>query len=388
MSYIKTKTGENTITFDAFYQYIWARNYGDTDVYISTHNNIVAGDDDVALLPAGEAVRLTVNGKTLYVLGSTTLEVHAQNFSDSPFAWNEAGEGGGSEVSVVSLSVNENGTYTAPSGTAYSPVTVSVPTGAEIITRSNWNALTTAQKQAKGLVAIQDASTGFKRGEFVNGADYVPANVYIPYSDETKVFAEAYVDNFDATATAWGTGSNPVQYDIKPSINVSENAVSANTANGVVPYVELGANSKPFTAYCVLKAVNPSTYTRLLCCTDAISSNHGITLVGSNIYIASIQSDTPTGVSSSDYFVGCIKYGTNDTAGYVYDAANDNLIKVSKTPAATGSSVVLGRMMLDNTGDQGNLLIRYFAVVDDTESDSVIENNMMNLYRSFISDAV
>ena len=126
MSCIKTKTGENTITFDAFYQYIWARNYGDTDVYISNHSDIVAGDDDVALLPAGEAVRLTVNGKTLYVLGSTTLEVHAQNYSDSPFAWNEAGEGGGSDVSVVSLSVGENGTYTAPSGTAYSPVTVNV----------------------------------------------------------------------------------------------------------------------------------------------------------------------------------------------------------------------------------------------------------------------
>jgi hypothetical protein len=34
--------------------------------------------------------------------------------------------GGGSDVSVVSLSVNENGTYTAPSGTAYSPVVVNV----------------------------------------------------------------------------------------------------------------------------------------------------------------------------------------------------------------------------------------------------------------------
>jgi hypothetical protein len=93
---------------------------------------LIAGDDDVALLPAGEAVRLTVNGKTLYVLGSTTLEVHAQNYSDSPFAWNEAGEGGGADVSVISLSVNENGTYTAPSGTAYSPVIVNVQGGADI----------------------------------------------------------------------------------------------------------------------------------------------------------------------------------------------------------------------------------------------------------------
>lgn len=260
--------------------------------------------------------------------------------------------------------------------------------GAEIITRSDWNALTTAQKQAKGLVAIQDSATGFKRGEFVNGADYVPANIYIPYSDETKVFAEAYKGNFDPDANVWGAGSNPVQYDVKPTINVSENAVSANAENGVVPYVELSVNSKPFTAYCVLKAINPSTYTRLMCCADEIYSNHGITLVGSNIYIASIQSDTQTGVSSSDYFVGCIKHGTNNTAGYVYDANDDNIIKVSKSPAATGSTVVLGRMMLDSTDDQGNLLIRYFAVVDGMESDSVIENNMMNLYQSFISDVI
>lgn len=36
------------------------------------------------------------------------------------------GGGGGGGVTVTSLSVTENGTYTAPSGTAYSPVTVDV----------------------------------------------------------------------------------------------------------------------------------------------------------------------------------------------------------------------------------------------------------------------
>jgi hypothetical protein len=39
------------------------------------------------------------------------------------------GGGGGGGVTVNPLSVNENGTYTAPSGTAYSPVTVDVPVG-------------------------------------------------------------------------------------------------------------------------------------------------------------------------------------------------------------------------------------------------------------------
>lgn len=37
-------------------------------------------------------------------------------------------EGGGSGVTVGPLSVSSNGTYSAPTGTAYSPVTVSVPT--------------------------------------------------------------------------------------------------------------------------------------------------------------------------------------------------------------------------------------------------------------------
>ena len=37
------------------------------------------------------------------------------------------GGGGGGDIDVESLSVTENGTYTAPSGKAYSPVNVSVP---------------------------------------------------------------------------------------------------------------------------------------------------------------------------------------------------------------------------------------------------------------------
>lgn len=42
-----------------------------------------------------------------------------------------AGGGGGGDVSVESLSITENGTYTASSGHAYSPVIVSVSSSAE-----------------------------------------------------------------------------------------------------------------------------------------------------------------------------------------------------------------------------------------------------------------
>ena len=44
-------------------------------------------------------------------------------------ALGRAAGGGGSSVEVGPLSAAENGTYTAPAGTAYSPVVVSVPQG-------------------------------------------------------------------------------------------------------------------------------------------------------------------------------------------------------------------------------------------------------------------
>ena len=115
---------ETKIEFDATYQFCWLKNIGTGDCYVSDHPNIVAEDDDVALLPPGEAVRMPMYNNAVYVLGDTVIEAHAQNFSDAPFE--------GNNISVVSLSVTENGTYTAPSGTAYSPVAVNVPSSADI----------------------------------------------------------------------------------------------------------------------------------------------------------------------------------------------------------------------------------------------------------------
>ena len=82
-------------------------------------------------------------------------------------------------IAPVSLSVTENGTYTAPTGVfGYSPVTVNVPpSGVEIIDESDWDAMTTAQKQAKGVVAIRQFNSGYDRGVLVNGADYPPMPV-------------------------------------------------------------------------------------------------------------------------------------------------------------------------------------------------------------------
>ena len=50
---------------------------------------------------------------------------------DAVRAGGEGGEGGG-DVTVVALSVTDNGTFTAPTGKAYSPVTVSIPSASGV----------------------------------------------------------------------------------------------------------------------------------------------------------------------------------------------------------------------------------------------------------------
>lgn len=71
-----------------------------------------------------------------------------------------------------SSDITVNGTYDT---TLNDEVTVNVSGGGggvELLTRSEWNALSTAQKQAKGKIAIEDYTSGFHRGLLVNGADY------------------------------------------------------------------------------------------------------------------------------------------------------------------------------------------------------------------------
>ena len=42
------------------------------------------------------------------------------------------GGGGGGDITVKSLTVTDNGKYTAPSGEAYSPVTVAIPSASGV----------------------------------------------------------------------------------------------------------------------------------------------------------------------------------------------------------------------------------------------------------------
>lgn len=127
MEYIKTVTtdaAETAITFDDFYPYIWIRSFG-AGCYVSPVPGIQAGGVDVAELPAGGIIMIHAQAESIYVKGTTTIEVHAQMYADCPWIGIAAGGSGGAVIEALSVTVN--GTYTAPSGVdGYSPVTVDV----------------------------------------------------------------------------------------------------------------------------------------------------------------------------------------------------------------------------------------------------------------------
>lgn len=126
MAQIKTVTttsGENTITLDSFYPYVWIRNSDDNDITAANYSGASAGDENTVSIKAGEVAMIQAETENIYIIGATTAEIHAQGFAECPFKRTAKG---GEQIDVTALSVTTNGTYTAPTGTAYSPVTVDV----------------------------------------------------------------------------------------------------------------------------------------------------------------------------------------------------------------------------------------------------------------------
>ena len=126
MSEIKTITSlatETEISFNDFWQFVWVKNTGSGDCYVSNKSGIEAGGVDVIAVKANETAMVITETQSIYSKGATTLECHGQNFAECPF---KVKAKGGEQIDVTALSVTTNGVYTAPSGTAYSPVTVDV----------------------------------------------------------------------------------------------------------------------------------------------------------------------------------------------------------------------------------------------------------------------
>lgn len=288
---------------------------------------------------------------------------------------------------IKPLTITKNGIYTAipSSGTyGYSPITVDA--SPEIILRSDWNTLTTAQKQEKGLVVIQDASTGYDRGVFVNGADYIPIGVYLPYSRETNVICEAFYDNY-VSGTSWGVGNTPMLITANPTADSQEEAIYLQgKTSGVWGSIDTGAVNSTFTAYCVAKIISGD---RLMCAVAARTSGNAVLFnspssIKANIWVT----EHDTGVNALTDYVAC---AMNSSGQFViYKPSISDAYTVKLNPLSTGRYVVFGRSDLDTASqfaEPTDVKVRYAAVCDVVESVETMTDNVKSLFAQFVASS-
>lgn len=260
----------------------------DSDVVVAVHKS--------KLQAVGGAIRTALGVQTQYEL------------DDMPAA---IGSIGG--ATVEALSVTQNGTYTAPSGKAYSPVTVNVAGGGSValLTQSEWDALTSAQKQAYGLVAIQRANTGYNRGILVDGASYIP---YALYNTGTGASSASFVIAAAGTYSLYVIALNSEASTYQLSLSASQNNTPLTVDYSVThAYESSGSNRRNYriSKYDFTAAANDAI--------DIALSNSGgysafVYAVVQGMYSAldMVLSSADSAISGSNGTDGMVIYGTFD----------------------------------------------------------------------------
>ena len=211
---------------------------------------------------------------------------------------------------------------------------------------------------------------------------------YLPDSNPNYIVCEAFPNNFDPTSFTWGNGDNPIQFLNQVAYISQEDAVYIPVeATGNMAYVDLGEYSTPFTAYVVMKASAPTTYSRMICACASRQSGRGIFLYGPNLTVSSWANDTTIGVDTTDYFVAVLQFSESGVAlGGVYDGGN--FTKVDKPPVSAGRYITIGRTDIDSSptnAEPCNVYVRYLGVVKGIDSIENIQRNLMYLYDEFIT---
>lgn len=218
-------------------------------------------------------------------------------------------EGGGGSVTVTALSVTQNGTYTAPTGTAYSPVTVNVSGGASL--------------QAKTNIAPSTSSQTITPDSGYDGLSSVQINA-MPTGSAT---APASISGTSATVST-GTNTLTLSKTVSVTPSVTAGYVSSGTA---------GNSSVSLTASVTTQGaqtIYPSTSDQT---------------IAASRYLTGAQ--TIKAVTTSNLTAENIKQGVTVTVGDSADA--DRVASVTGTySGGGGGSSSIGTASVTNSSDQ------------------------------------
>lgn len=283
---------------------------------------------------------------------------------------------------IISASLKTNNTWRDLIGSNIEDVNLGGG-GIQTYTNAQWIALSTAEKQSHGLVAVTTADTGYVRGRLLYGASYAPT--LLVASNNESIILEADCTQYTAGESTWNGTVGTVQMPIPSAKDDDGSVIVASMASSAAAYFDLGSADTPFTAYIVAKRINGGTYGRILAATYAHASASAIMLYGDPVVVSQWIGDTNTHIPSSNYFVAAITFGSA-SGGIVATAAASSSF-VEKTPAHCGQYLTIGRTDASaNTGnaEPATVNVKYLAVTNVNESPETIAMNVSALINHFL----
>lgn len=115
--------------------------------------------------------------------------------------------------------------------------------GIPLLTRAQWTALTTVQKKAYDLVVIQDTSSGFDRGELVNGADYIGSMIQSGSGSDSSTFTVNMSGTYQLLILA--LNSEASSYDLNIGVTQNGTSVTGQTLD-TNSYSNSGSNRRNY----------------------------------------------------------------------------------------------------------------------------------------------
>lgn len=320
--------------------------------------------------------------------------------------------GGGS--TLITKNITQNGTYDAEDDDAdgYSSVIVNVSGGggdtvAFVRCIYDVSGAVTATNGTYTLVSDSSGLYVFKipvigqwtfthtggQTETISVLPYTITDIYLrtKYLVATtgNILCESTLPDFDQSSSSW---QNMTYVGGMPTYSSEENAVYMPAyASGIYGYYDLGNDDTPFTAYIVARlASGGMSGKRIVSAAAARNISKAVMLYGNSATFSTWGNNTNLNIDCiNQYFIGVISAASGNAAGIA--ATADSISNyVEKTFESSGRYVTIGKTDTGSWSQStaqspANIYVKYFAVVDEKESESTILANISNLRRMVLA---